>query len=174
VLSGALAGVALGFLALRFIYTERGRGIAALFLRQFRLRKEMLIIAIVVAVPIWALQLFVIYGEYGLPSGLQRPWLVRPWSELMVAWFVAPLIEEIIFRGLIFYFLRSRFGLLAAVAVTSLLFASAHEVHSVAVLAFFFLCAVSKALIAVRTRSLTPAILAHAADNVLFSALAFC
>ena len=76
---------------------------------------------------------------------------------------LAPLWEELIFRGLFFGLLMSRWGTLAALVVTSLVFAGYHF----SLTAFLPLFCVGMALgyVYSRTRSIYFAILAHAIFN---------
>jgi len=77
---------------------------------------------------------------------------------------LAPVFEEIIFRGLLYGSLRARFGVAPSIIVSALLFAVAHGYGAAGFASVFF----SGALWAwsyERTRSVLPAIAAHMANN---------
>lgn len=78
---------------------------------------------------------------------------------------LAPLFEELLFRGVLFHGLRSRLPLLLSVLVSSIIFAGAHGQLNVAIDTFalgIILC-----LLTARTKSLLPAVLLHALKNLL-------
>jgi uncharacterized protein len=77
---------------------------------------------------------------------------------------LAPLFEEIIFRGVLYGSLRARFGVAPSIVVSALIFALAHGYGLIGFVSVFL----SGALWAwsyERTRSLLPAIAAHMANN---------
>ena len=77
---------------------------------------------------------------------------------------LAPVFEEIIFRGLLYGSLRARFGVAPSIIVSALVFAVAHGYGAAGFASVFF----SGALWAwsyERTRSVLPAIAAHMANN---------
>jgi len=77
---------------------------------------------------------------------------------------LAPVFEEIIFRGLLYGSLRARFGVAPSIIVSALIFAIAHGYGAAGFASVFF----SGALWAwsyERTRSVLPAIAAHMANN---------
>jgi membrane protease YdiL (CAAX protease family) len=76
---------------------------------------------------------------------------------------VTPIGEEIIFRGIVLRWLRRSYGRLAAVAVSSLLFAAAHL--SLRNFLIILLLGIAFGWIADRARSVLPTICAHAAFN---------
>lgn len=78
---------------------------------------------------------------------------------------VAPLVEELLFRGLLYGWLRSKYGLIAGRVVSSLVFAALHG--SIAVLLPTFLMGFGLALLYERTRALAPCVIAHATGNLL-------
>jgi membrane protease YdiL (CAAX protease family) len=87
---------------------------------------------------------------------------------------LAPLFEEIIFRGLLFPTLHARFGSLPAIGGSALLFALAHGYGLVAFLAVFW-SGLLWGWAYSRTGSLLPGMAAHAVNNglVAYSILAF-
>jgi membrane protease YdiL (CAAX protease family) len=75
---------------------------------------------------------------------------------------IAPVVEELLFRGLGF-FLLEQFGQLAAIGVTSIAFALT---HGIAVgLPVFFIIGVGLGFMRSRTKSLYPPVLMHAGFN---------
>jgi membrane protease YdiL (CAAX protease family) len=80
----------------------------------------------------------------------------------------APFFEEVIFRGLLFATFRRRYGVVVSALASALIFAVAHG-YGVVGLASVLWSGVLWAWSYERTRSLLPAILAHAAVNLLAS-----
>lgn len=78
---------------------------------------------------------------------------------------VVPIAEEAFFRGLIFGWIRSRFGLIAGVLLSSLLFSAVH-VFDVVLLPVFLL-GMLFAVIYALSKSLWPAIAAHGLHNTM-------
>ncbi|MBL8675601.1 MAG: CPBP family intramembrane metalloprotease [Rhodospirillales bacterium] len=84
---------------------------------------------------------------------------------LLVAGLFGPFVEELVFRGLVFGYVRARFGYRPALVVSTLLFAAAHMevVHVLLVvpsgLAFGWLRE--------RSGSIWPCVIGHAATNIL-------
>ena len=77
---------------------------------------------------------------------------------------LAPVFEEVIFRGLLYGSLRARLGVWPAVGLSALVFALAHGYGTVG-FASVFLSGALWAWSYERTRSLLPAIAAHMANN---------
>jgi membrane protease YdiL (CAAX protease family) len=75
---------------------------------------------------------------------------------------VAPIVEELMFRG-IGFFLLEQFGQLAAIVVTAIAFALTHGI--VEGLPVFFVIGVGLAFMRSRTKSVYPPILMHAGFN---------
>ena len=90
---------------------------------------------------------------------------------------IAPVVEEITFRGFIYGGLRTRMGVTWAVVVSSAVFAVAHSLSvggSIVLLApSLFIAGVALALVYERTRSLYPGIALHASFNAVAVALIF-
>ncbi len=82
----------------------------------------------------------------------------------------APVLEELLFRGLLYGTLRLRFGPGPATAVSAGVFALAHGYGAVG-FASVLMSGVLWAVAYERTRSLLPGILAHAANNVQATAI---
>ena len=85
---------------------------------------------------------------------------------------LAPLVEELVFRGLLYGWIAGRWGTIAAWLVSSILFAAAHvePAHAILVLPLGLLFGWLRR----RTNSLWPSLVAHAANNgVAITAAAF-
>lgn len=83
----------------------------------------------------------------------------------VLAALIAPVVEELFFRGLIYRYLRGRWRVLRAVLVSSALFAAAHFI--VPLIPVLFGLGVVLALITHRYRSLYPAVVVHGLNNGL-------
>jgi CAAX protease family protein len=83
---------------------------------------------------------------------------------------VAPVVEELLFRGVLYGTLRIRLGPLPATLASAALFALAHG-YGLVGFASVFVSGVLWALAYERTRSLLPGMLAHAANNVQATAI---
>ncbi len=81
----------------------------------------------------------------------------------------APLVEEIIFRGLLFMGLRRAIGPWGALAVSSFLFGLIHWQYDVFGVMSVMLLGAGNAFLVWRTGSLFPAIVVHAVHNFLIS-----
>ncbi|HWC02101.1 MAG TPA: CPBP family intramembrane glutamic endopeptidase [Methylomirabilota bacterium] len=82
----------------------------------------------------------------------------------------APVVEELLFRGVLYGTLRLRLGPLPATATSAALFALAHGYGLIGFVSVF-VSGVLWALAYERTRSLLPGMLAHAASNVQATAI---
>jgi membrane protease YdiL (CAAX protease family) len=91
--------------------------------------------------------------------------LSSPWFLLIGGAIVAPIVEEIFFRGFVFAGLRPRFGWQRAAVISSALFALIHLVPT-AILPIFLLGYIF-AYLYQRSNSIWPAILMHSATNAL-------
>ncbi len=96
------------------------------------------------------------------PDGFSWPALL---SMLVMAGFVAPLGEELIFRGLLFPWLRGRFGATTAAILSGLIFAILHGVPML--IPALTAIGTALALLYHRCGSLWPAILAHGVFNAI-------
>ncbi len=106
------------------------------------------------------------------PNGFSWPALL---SMLIMAGFVAPLGEELVFRGLLFPWLRGRLGVATAPILSGLIFAILHGVPIL--IPALTAIGTALALLYHRCGSLWPVILAHGAFNgimvvFLYAALA--
>jgi membrane protease YdiL (CAAX protease family) len=103
-------------------------------------------------------------GEiFKLFSGLESP----VWLILSVV-IIAPIVEEIFFRGFLFQGFRQRYGWVAGIAISSFIFAAAH-LDPVAFIPTFILGAVL-AYVYHRSNSVWPGIILH----FLVNAFAMC
>jgi membrane protease YdiL (CAAX protease family) len=91
--------------------------------------------------------------------------LSSPWLLMLAGVLVAPLVEELFFRGFVFAGLRPRYGWPKAAAISSALFALFH-LQPLAILPIFLLGYIF-AFLYQRSRSLWPAILMHVLMNAL-------
>ena len=134
---------------------------------------------------------FGILGEWGIMMAGERLGYSVHWTEWFVSdlvWgtpqqlgrigldyvLLAPLCEEVIFRGILFKTLRAKFSVVLSILGSALVFALAHGYGLLAFLAVFW----SGCLWAwsyERTGSLLPGMLAHAVNNglVVYSIFAF-
>lgn len=96
-------------------------------------------------------------GESMPPARLV--WLV------VAAVVVAPVVEEIVFRGLVYRFLRQRTGVASSAIVSGALFSAVHGY--LVVLPALFIFGVALALVTERYASIVPAIVLHATKNAL-------
>ena len=91
-------------------------------------------------------------------------------ADLVDSCVVAPLIEELLFRGVLYGTLRISLGPLHATLASAALFAVAHG-YGLVGFASVFVSGVLWAVAYERTRSLLPGMLAHAAGNVQVTAI---
>lgn len=98
-----------------------------------------------------------------LGSDLSWP---RFFATLLGAGLLAPVAEELFFRGFFYTALRQRLGIAAAVTISSLVFAIGH-IDSLGVVAASFIMGVAIALAYEYTRSLWVAIAIHVFNNSL-------
>lgn len=75
---------------------------------------------------------------------------------------LAPIVEELLFRGLLYRYLRGRMGIVVAVALSALVFAVLHVV-----IPPLFLMGIVLAILTERTGSLLPGIVLHATNNAM-------
>lgn len=86
-------------------------------------------------------------------------------AAAMVAIVLAPFAEEVVFRGVLLSALSNRFGRVAGVLVSSVVFAAIHVQPAVVVVVFF--AGLAFAWLAVHYKSLWPPVLAHGVFNAL-------
>lgn len=149
------------------------REMANLISNEFRLSGDMIpkILAVMFAA------LFLRLGVWSLATGyrpaLEWPLVGRTWLGLFFGWVLYPVGEEVLYRGVVFRFLRKRLRLPAVLVVSSVLFAVYHPVlggYSVCpwlYLFSMFMSGLAMGVLYVWTGgSLAAVILAHAATNV--------
>jgi uncharacterized protein len=108
------------------------------------------------------------YALEGLPDLLTRGDPTRLFLDIVTIVVVAPVVEEILFRGILLHRWAARWGTTAAVIVSSALFAILHVE-----LVGHFLFGVTMAALYVRTGSLWVSIAAHAVNNAFALSFAF-
>lgn len=86
-------------------------------------------------------------------------------SLFLLVGFIGPLLEEVVFRGFMFTWLRQKLGIAAGLILQALIFALIHQ-HAAAVLPLFSL-ALLLGLVYVYTRRLMPCVWAHALFNIV-------
>jgi membrane protease YdiL (CAAX protease family) len=96
-------------------------------------------------------------------SAAHDRWLLP--GYLLLAGVFAPICEEMYFRGFVYPVLRRRFGISAAVLITSCLFAAVH--FDLVRFLFLALLGAFLAITCEKTRSLIPAVAAHSAYNLV-------
>ena len=84
---------------------------------------------------------------------------------------VAPLVEELIFRGLLYRVVRARRGIALAAAISALAFALVHFIPLL--VGVFFVFGLILAAVAQRYESLYPAIVLHSLNNAVVVALLY-
>ena len=100
-------------------------------------------------------------------------------SAGFLAWFLiiiracilAPITEEILFRGLLFGWLRGRFNAVITIVVTTLLFTSMHYYPILFPLAFLF--GAMAGWVRERTNSSFNFVIAHILNSILFLAVGY-
>ncbi len=103
-----------------------------------------------------------------LPAG--ESWLTVL-AIIVLAGFAIPVAEEVLFRGVLYNWLRGHIGILPAVLVSSLVFGAAHG--DLVLGAAAFALGVFFALVYEGSRSLYPGIFLHAFNNTLKLALMY-
>jgi membrane protease YdiL (CAAX protease family) len=89
---------------------------------------------------------------------------------------VAPFCEELFFRGLLFPVMLRRMGMLAAVVLTSALFAFIHAsqlAHAWAAMVMLFIVGVVLTIVRARAHSLAASVLVHTGYNLALFALLY-
>lgn len=114
-----------------------------------------------------------------LYKGIQSPYEISdifgagtsPWLIFLAGIIVAPLVEEIFFRGFLFTGLRERYGWIAAALISAALFAAVH-LQPITMPSIFLLGLVF-AYLYQRTESIWPAVIIHFFTNTLGLAAAY-
>jgi membrane protease YdiL (CAAX protease family) len=87
------------------------------------------------------------------------------WLSFIAAVIIAPIVEEIYFRGLILPVLMRRFGAFFGILTTSILFALMHFQPNVVL--YTFVLAILLAIVRLRLKSVIPSMLLHAINNFI-------
>ena len=99
--------------------------------------------------------------QLGVPSaGLSVTDFVVSFLVVVV---IGPVVEEIVFRGILYQVLRARKGIAFGLIISSLTFAIIHFIPIL--LAVFLVMGIAFALVTELTKSIYPAILLHALNN---------
>ena len=102
-------------------------------------------------------------------KALQKMLMESEWSVFLIIAFaaviVAPIVEEIVFRAVLFNFFSRRVGVVAGVIVTSLIFSVFH-LNVVAFLVLFLL-GIALQVLYIKTKSIYSCMLFHAAHNAV-------
>ncbi|MGA9920595.1 MAG: type II CAAX endopeptidase family protein [Candidatus Dormiibacterota bacterium] len=112
-------------------------------------------------------------GNMKNPQGcdISQAFGADPYLAVISIAVIAPIVEEIVFRGFIYGGLRPRWGVWASVLVSSAGFALAHSFSvggSILLLGpSLFIAGVALALVYERSRSLIPGIVLHASFNLI-------
>jgi uncharacterized protein len=105
------------------------------------------------------------------PGGLTHLGTAAIVLALLVAAVIAPIVEEALFRGVLYQWLRGHVGIAPAVVLDGLIFACAHLVSGVAdlwkLLPLLFVMGCLLAITFQRTGSLFASMLLHGANNAL-------
>ncbi len=133
---------------------------------------------ILVAIPIWILGFLavsiltaiVFNGGRPVPANTRRVFGAQPTAfalllAVLVTSVVAPVCEEVFFRGMLYQFLRARLGVVAAVVVSAALFAGGHGIPLLFPILFFMGCML--AIVFEASRSLYASIGFHAVNNAV-------
>ena len=108
------------------------------------------------------------YALEGMPDLLSRGDPARLVLDIVAITVVAPVVEEILFRGFLLHRFAARWGTTTGIVVSSALFAVLHVE-----LIGHFLFGVAMSALYIRSRSLWLPILAHAVNNAFALAFAF-
>jgi membrane protease YdiL (CAAX protease family) len=173
--AGTVLAIGAALLPGLYLYADRGRWDEALALRTAPARTALLALlaGLALQIPLTEVQnlsemIFPLSLEQRkLVRGLMNPGGVRQTLAVLFALVVvAPCCEDALFRGLILERLASRYGAERALVWSSLLFGIAHGRLAAAVLPAA-LAGLALGLVRLRTGSLLPAVLLHAAVNLL-------
>jgi len=160
-LLGALYGIALVAVVLAVLPLGRS-ALPALAIRRAKWRPFVVGPLVTLALSVGASQLGPeVQGMKAVEEIVRQPDALLPSVILLGA--LAPLAEELVFRGLLYGWLEGRWGWKVAFAVSSIAFAAAHfePAHILLVLPL----AVLFGWLRRRTASLLPSIVAHAVNN---------
>jgi membrane protease YdiL (CAAX protease family) len=100
--------------------------------------------------------------DFLLPEGLSA---INAFFMLILAGIIAPFGEELLFRGVLYTFIRERWGIWIGVFVSALLFGLIHG--DLAVGSTAFILGIVTALVFEYSKSLWTAVIVHAINNSL-------
>lgn len=92
----------------------------------------------------------------------------------VLATFTAPLVEETVYRGILFSGLRKNLGLIATVLLVTVMFAGVHVLQYLGAwvsVAGLTLLSLALTVIRARTKSILPCVLIHTLNNAFFSVI---
>lgn len=98
--------------------------------------------------------------EFLAPAGFSWEGLI---GMLVVVAIIAPIVEETVFRGLLYGWLRSRLGVAAGVVLSALIFAAGHGI--IMLVPALTVTGLVLAVVYEKSRSLWPAIIVHGTIN---------
>ena len=169
--------------AIAMAVTARRRGLsfwAAIGLRRFEAGRTLKLAAVLVVGAFAATAVYAVVARalgvtiVGNAADLATGFRTGP-AEIVIAFVlvgvVAPFVEEITFRGILFPSLKASWGTAPALLVSGAVFGVVHLQPTIAVP--LALIGIGLAAIFLRTRSLWSAIIAHCAYNTVSLALAF-
>jgi len=175
IFDGLLATVALG-MASRWKFRPLKAALRWLGLRRFDLKAIGLVIATLVVYYI-AAGLFATFvlkpnqEDIGGDLGVGNPSILIAVAAVLLIVVVAPVTEELFFRGFVFAGLRSRWALLPAALTTGLIFGLVHATTGITTVVPLAALGFALCWLYDRTGSLWPCIIAHAINNGLALAL---
>jgi CAAX protease family protein len=141
---------------------------ADLGLRRIRWREVVVGAVLGVVVAVFAAALLAVFdlnrepGTFGAAATGTLPWRLAVVAMVGV---YSPVVQEIVFRGLLLQGLLQRANATAAVAVSAVIFALAHAPNGTGAVIDSFIFGVLTGILFVRFRSLTAPIAAHVAVN---------
>ena len=91
-------------------------------------------------------------------------------SDIVLTIILAPIVEELVFRGVLLRWLGSRFNIYIAIIVTSLIFGVLHDTGGIFSAIIFGVC---MSVLYVKTNNIFVPILAHMFNNIIAEFLAY-
>jgi membrane protease YdiL (CAAX protease family) len=129
--------------------------------------------AVVAAAALWTVMATVVRVPPNLLPDMKGVPMTTVVPMLLIAILAAPLSEEIAFRGYAMSLIRRRFSPIAALIITSVIFAAVHLTQGLSApkLIVYFLAGLTFGFVALRTGSLLPAMAVHAFGDLTFFTL---
>lgn len=123
-------------------------------------------------------ELTVFLSSQAVMAPIIAPLPQADWLSMMPRWLLAlalvtalPIIEEVLFRGVIFGALAPKVGNLTSAVSTAVLWALVHAVWPPAIVVMYFVLGLALAWVRIRTQRVWPCIAAHAAYNAIPAAI---